>query len=366
MNITIEREKLLKPLTLIAGVVEKRQTLPILANVYFGLDTGILTIVGTDLEIEITDVLEDITGERGEFTVTARKILDICKALPSEANIKMDLKQDKLVLRSGKSRFTLQTLPAKDFPKLETESWTNEFRIEQRQLKDLLEKTSFSMAHQDVRYYLNGLMLETSQNKLRAVATDGHRLAKSEIDIDNNAIEQKQFIVPRKAILELTRLLESEEETATLKFNNSHMCVSFGNLVFISKLIDGRFPDYDEVISPNLAISLEMNRHQFLDILTRASILTNEKFRGVKVTLENENMLVTAHNPEQEEAIDEMPIDYTGENMEIGFNVTYLIDALRVIDTESVEFRLNDPNSSCTLNRVGGSETQYLVMPMRI
>ena len=188
MNITIEREKLLKPLTLIAGVVEKRQTLPILANVYFGLDTGILTIVGTDLEIEITDVLEDITGERGEFTVTARKILDICKALPSEANIKMDLKQDKLVLRSGKSRFTLQTLPAKDFPKLETESWTNEFRIEQRQLKDLLEKTSFSMAHQDVRYYLNGLMLETSQNKLRAVATDCHRLAKSEIDIDNNAI----------------------------------------------------------------------------------------------------------------------------------------------------------------------------------
>ena len=369
MNIIIQREKLLKPLSLIAGVVEKRQTLPILANVYFQFKSGFLTIIGTDLEIEITDKLENVDGKSdGECTVTARKILDICKALPADAMIEMSVKADKLLLRSGKSRFSLQTLAAKDFPKLETENWINEFNIGQKGFKRLLEKTSFSMANQDVRYYLNGLMLETSQNKLKAVATDGHRLAKSEIAIENELIEQKQFIVPRKAIVELNRLLDADDQNqkAVVKFNNNHICVSFENIVFISKLIDGRFPDYNEVMAPNLDILLEVNRNQLLDILSRVSILTNETFRGVRVALNKDNLVVTSHNPEQEESVDEMPIDYSGDEMEIGFNVMYLIDSLRAISSENVEFRLKDPGSSCTLNATDDQNTQYLVMPMRI
>lgn len=365
MKIQIERERLLKPLGYVTSVVEKRQTLPILGNIYFTKEKNSLTLVGTDLETEITTRIDDAQGSDGACTITAKKLYDICRTLPEEATIHIEAQGDKATVRSGRSRFTLQTLPAADFPRLETADWEIAIEIDQTQFRGLLDKTAFAMAQQDVRYYLNGCLLEIGPERLRAVATDGHRLAKSDIRIEAAVEQVRQAIVPRKAILELIRLLEGEGKV-TLEMDNSHLRIKAGTIVFTTKLIDGRFPDYGKVIPENLSTHLLVDRGAFYDILARTSILTNEKFRGVRLALAPGVMTVTAHNPEQEEAVDEMAVDYEGEALEIGFNVGYLMDALRALTTGQVDFGLQDPNSSCTVQAPGREETLYLVMPMRI
>ncbi len=366
MKLEIERDRLLKPLTQVAGVVERRQTLPILANILFRLDGDRLTLTGTDLEIEVTNIVEAVGGEEGACTVTARKALDICRALPEGAMVKFEADGDKAVIRSGRSRFTLQALPAAEFPSLETTQWEERFQLSQGAMRSLLESTAFSMAHQDVRYYLNGLLFDISGPLLTAVATDGHRLAKSQVSMSAPEADARQAIVPRKAVLELTRFLEDSETQLEVAFNANHIRVSVGGTVFTSKLIDGRFPDYAAVIAPKLNVSLLLDRVELHDTLMRAAILTNDKFRGVRVNIADGRLLVTAHNPEQEEATDEMPIDYEGTEIEIGFNVTYLMDAVKALHTENIEVRLQDANSGCTLNAPGDASTLYLVMPMRL
>ncbi len=366
MKLSIERERLLKPLGQVTSVVERRQTLPILGNVYLRVDDRTLVLTGTDLETEVTTQIENVDGGDGECTVAARKFYEICRVLPEDAVIKMAAKGERLKIESGNSRFTLQTLAAANFPRLETDTWDGEFRLEQGKLKQLIEKTAFSMAQQDVRYYLNGLLLETESESLRAVATDGHRLAMSRIAVDGGVGETRQSIVPRKAVLELGRYLEDSSSKASVGINPNHICVKAGPLVFTSKLIDGRFPDYEKVIPKDLSTHLAIERGELYNILSRAAILTNEKFKGVRLSLSTGRLSVSAQNPDHEEASDEMAVDYDGGDLEIGFNVGYLMEALRNLNSDKVDLGLQDPNSSCTVGVAGDESTLYLVMPMRL
>lgn len=366
MKLSIERDRLLKPLGQVSSVVERRQTLPILGNVYLRFDDRSLVLTGTDLETEVTALVDNVDGGDGECTVAARKLYEICRALPEDAVIKLAADGDRAHIQSGKSRFTLQTLAGSNFPRLETEKWDREFEVKQGELKKLLESTAFSMAQQDVRYYLNGLLLETEAQTLRAVATDGHRLAMSEIKVERDIGDPRQSIVPRKAVLELGRYLEESSKIVTVAMNPNHIRIKAGSFVFTSKLIDGRFPDYEKVIPKNLSTHLEVERNELYGILARAAILTNEKFKGVRLNLSRNRLLVSAHNPDQEEASDEMQVDYDGGELEIGFNVGYLMEALRILGGEKVDLGLQDPNSSCTVGAPGDESTLYLVMPMRL
>jgi DNA polymerase-3 subunit beta len=366
MKLSIQRDQLLKPLTYIAGVVERRQTLPILSNAYLRLEGDQLSITGTDLEVEVITRTDGVAGTEGEVTVGARKLLDICRALPEGSDLKLALDGEKVVIQSGRSRFSLQTLPSSDFPKLEAEDWETEFTVGQGELKRLFERTAFSMAQQDVRYYLNGLLLDLGGARIRAVATDGHRLARSEINIEEPVKGTRQVIVPRKAVMELARFLEDSQAQVNVALNPNHIRVSLPNVVFTSKLIDGRYPDYEKVIPSNMPTRLLVDHEEFRDTLGRAAILTNDKFRGVRLSVAPGRLMVTAHNPEQEEACDEMPIEYDGGEFDIGFNVTYLIEAVNALRGEVVEFRLKDQGSSCVLVDPDDASTLYLVMPMRL
>lgn len=368
MNIEIETSRLLKPLALINGVVERRQTIPILSNVFLRMEGGALTLIGTDLEVEITLQLQDVTGEDGECTLAARKLYDICRALPDSATVTIEPGDDgnNAQVRSGRSRFKLQTLPAGDFPKIDTKDWEERIRIRGSELDSLLDATAFSMAQQDVRYFLNGVLLEIEGDALRAVATDSHRLAKSEIALSDGDHEHRQSIVPRKAVLEMQRFLENRGDELVMEINPNHIRVRNETSTLTAKLIDGRFPDYRAVIAQRLSTTLEHDRLELIHVLSRASILTNEKFRNVRLNLKPGLLVVTAHNPEQEEANDEVEIAYDGEELDIGFNVDYVLDALKAISSENVEIKLQDTNNSCALQAPGEERTLYLIMPVRL
>lgn len=366
MNITIQREDLLKPLASVAGVVERRQTLPILANVLVRFDGSTLRLTGTDLEVEVTAVGLGASGMGGETSVSARKLLDICRALPAKANLDLRLEGEKVVIKSGRSRFTLLTMPSGDFPSIETTQWDQTIRVGQKDLKTLLAKTHFCMAQQDVRYYLNGLLLELSSSRLRGVATDGHRLALAETALTGATGNDRQVIVPRKGVVELMRFLDDSEAMVELQLSANHVRAELQGLTFTSKLIDGRFPDYTKVIPASQARVIAVPRTAFIETLNRVAILSNEKYRGVRVALSAGRMGITAHNPEQEEASEEIAIDYTGGDLEIGFNVMYLSEAVAALDSESVEFGVTDANSSCTIRAPGDKSRVYVVMPMRL
>ncbi|MEJ2106047.1 MAG: DNA polymerase III subunit beta [Acidiferrobacteraceae bacterium] len=366
MEISISRDALMKPLAQVAGVVERRQTLPILAYALIRFDGNRMTLVGTDLEVEVLAATSEAKGTAGELTMPARKLLDICRSLPAEAPIKISLKGEKAIVSSGRSRFTLTTMPSADFPGIEPSEWTEEMDIAQGVLKDMLEATQFCMAHQDVRYYLNGLLLELEKGKLRAVATDGHRMAMKELDLDTDGSETRQVIVPRKGVLELTRFLDDSDTPVRIQLGTNHIRVALPDLTFTSKLIDGRFPDYTKVIPQNQTKEILADRQELRDALSRAAILSNEKYRGVRLTLGDKSLKVTAHNPEQEEAEEELTVDYSGEALEIGFNVTYLIEAMNTLDSDQVKLGLSDSNSSCTLVSPADSSSLYVIMPMRL
>lgn len=369
MNIKLSKGALLKPLTYVSSVVEKRQTLPILSNVLIQFDgKNRLSLTGTDLEVEVITYCDDVSGETGELTINARKLYDITRSLPDDAEISITSGDNgKSIIRSGKSRFTVQTLPVDDFPKIETEQWNQTWKLPASTFKQALTRTSFAMAQQDVRFYLNGLLLVSDSEKMTTVATDGHRLAKTEIQLSSKSTDSDiQAIVPRKAITELNRMMDDIDDEISVSFNANHMRVELDSVIFTSKLIDGRFPDYEKVIPKNQDKSVLIDRHELQNTLNRAAILTNEKFRGVRLIISKDKMSVSANNPDQEEAFDEIKIEYTGEDIEIGFNVGYMLEALNVIHSEKVEILLSDANSSGTLRAPGDAETVYIVMPMRL
>ena len=366
MKFTIDRESLLKPLQQVIGVVERRQTLPVLCNLLIVAGKGELQMTATDLEVEIQSSSSLEVKEAGEITLPARKLIDICKALPEEAKIELSIKDQKAQIRSGRSRFSLATLPAADFPVVDKIQSDCEFSIAQNKLKELIDRTQFSMAQQDVRYYLNGLMLEIDRGLLRAVATDGHRLALCDMEVDIDTANPRQVIVPRKGIQELQRLLEDSEQPVGVEIGSNHIRVRSDAVCFTSKLVDGRFPDYERVLPKGGDKHVRANRELFRQALSRTSILSNEKYRGIRLNLEQNNIRIQAHNPEQEEADEEFEVDYQGASLEIGFNVTYLLDVLGTVRSDEVEITLSDSNSSCLIRQPGTEQYRYVVMPMRL
>lgn len=368
MKFSITREALLKPLNLAAGVVERRQTLPILSNVLLALEAETLSITGTDLEVELIGraKLEQSPEAAGEITVPARKLVDICKALPDGSRIDFALDNQRLVVRSGRSRFTLSTLPASDFPSVENSPASIELSLQQGDLKRLIERTSFAMAQQDVRYYLNGMLWEVRSDRLRTVATDGHRLAMCTLDLPDEQRESVQVILPRKGVLELSRLLMVDDDAVRVVVGSNHFRAYAGEFQFTSKLVDGKFPDYERVLPRASTKTIYAERDEMKQAFSRASILSNEKYRGVRLLLESGSLHILANNPEQEEAEDEVSIDYQGDGLEIGFNVSYLLDVLSVLNGPNVQLSLSDANSSALLQEAESGDSLYVVMPMRL
>ena len=366
MKTTIKREDLLGPLQQVIGAVERRQTLPILGNVLLKSTGGDITVTATDLEIEMVSSVPAEGSEDFQTTIPARKLLDICKALPEGSTINFNIDENRVSLNSARSRFTLASLPARDFPGLDEIEEQLAFSIPQSQFKSLFDKTSFAMAQQDVRYYLNGILLELSAGKIKLVATDGHRLALSEVELDTGVEDDRQLIIPRKAVLELARLLDASDSPAKCVLSQNHLRVEAGDLVFTTKLIDGKFPDYQRVIPVDGNKTMEVDRETLKQSMSRIAILSNEKYRGIRLTLSNGNLSIQANNPDQEEAEEELQVDYDEADMEIGFNVTYLIDVLNVLNSEKVQIRLKDSNSSAIMSDSKDSSSLYVVMPMRL
>lgn len=367
MHFTIQREALLKPLQLVAGVVERRQTLPVLSNVLIKVESRQLSLTGTDLEVELVGRVElAAEAQAGEITVPARKLLDICKSLPSESQIDMRLEGERLLVKAGRSKFTLSTLPAHDFPAVQADGDEKSISVPQGKLRRLIERTSFAMAQQDVRYYLNGMLLEVTAGQLRVVATDGHRLAMSVFQTAVEVDGSQQVIVPRKGILELARLLTAPEEFVTIVLGQHHIRAMTGDFTFTSKLVDGKFPDYQRVLPRNGDKIVTAGRQSLREALSRTAILSNEKYRGIRLVLAASLLKIQANNPEQEEAEEEVQVDYNGTSMEVGFNVSYLLDVLGVMTADKVRITLADANSSALLQEADNSDSTYVVMPMRL
>ncbi|OIO74559.1 MAG: DNA polymerase III subunit beta [Gallionellaceae bacterium CG1_02_56_997] len=361
----IEKEALLKPLQVVVGVVERKQTMPILSNILIEKENGKIRLTATDLEIQITNIIETDDDSSAAITVGGKKLQDILRILPDQSKISIEVKENKAQIKSNKSRFNLQTLPAQDFPKLSNQLQnTNKITLSQNALKLLLGSIQYAMAQQDVRYYLNGVLLGVEGNKLKAVATDGHRLAYNAITIEADLAKQ-EIIIPRKAVMELAKLLADDDSAIELEFSDQQLKTSFSGIQLITKLIEGKFPDYQRVI-PDYSNHLSMNRTLVQQALQRAAILSNEKFRGVRFVLTEKNLSVISSNSEQEEAQVEIETDYHGEAIDIGFNVNYLLDGLNSINSEQAIFSFGSPNSSILITSPDNQEFRYVVMPMRI
>lgn len=366
MKIKISRETLLPVLQAANNVVERRQTLPILSNLLCVADGTQLKLTATDLEVELICTVDVVAQRDGIVAVPARKLFDICRALPPEAELQLEDDGNKIKVTSGRSRFSLATMPAEEFPGIGSFEAAAEFDVGAEVLSDLLESTHFAMAHQDVRYYLNGLLLELGENRIRAVATDGHRLALTDKPVDLKLTAPRQCIVPRKGVLELVRLLNGAGESVSIRVGENHLSVSTGKQSLTTKLVDGRFPDYERVIPRESDNRVVADRELLRAGLSRASILSNEKFRGIRLILRKNLLTAVAHNPEQEEAQEEIEVDYSGDNLEVGFNVSYLLDVLGVMRSEQVRLDLLDANSSCLMHAPEDLGSRYVVMPMRL
>lgn len=367
MKLTISRESLLTPLQAIAGVVERKQTMPVLSNVLLVAEDNTLTLTGTNLEVELVARITPVhIDQPGQITVPARKLSDICRALGNEAPIEINLEGDRLHLRSGASSFTLSTLPAEHFPNVEEDSESFHLDLPQRDLRAMLDATAFAMAQQDVRYYLNGLLLEMEPDHLRAVATDGHRLAMSVCNVATGVSESRQLIVPRKGVQELIRLMDDVELPMTLVFGDTHLRATIGAYTFTSKLIEGKFPDYNRVIPRGGDKVMMADRNTLKNTLQRAGILSHENIRGVRLNLNPGELQIFANNPDQEQAEDALAVDYQGESLQIGFNVGYLVDVLNALDDEQVKVTLSDANSSALIESENDPNSIYVVMPMRL
>jgi DNA polymerase III subunit beta len=362
------QERVLHVLQSVAGIVERRHTLPILANVLIRKTGQVLQFTTSDLEIQIRTEA-DLEGDAGTFTTTvgARKLIDILRSMPNDQTVSLESNQNKLILKGGKSRFTLQTLPAEDFPLVqESSSFGPVFSVPQKILKQLLHQVSFSMAVHDIRYYLNGILFVAEGKQLSLVATDGHRLAFASATLESDVQQRQEVILPRKTVLELQRLLSDKEGSIEMQFASNQAKFSFDGMEFVTKLVEGKFPDYNRVIPKGHKNSVTLGRLPLLACLQRTAILTSEKFKGVRLNLEPGVLRVASSNAEQEEAVDELEIDYSGDAIEIGFNVTYLMDVLGNMDQDMVRIDLADSNSSALVTIPDHEQFKYVVMPMRI
>ena len=367
MKINIERDDLLGPLQAVNNVVERRQTLPILSNVLINAETGgEISFTATDMEVEIIVHARATVEKAGAVTVPARKFLDICRALPSEASVRFDTEGEKAKIQSGRSRFLLATQSPAEFPSIGSFESVVDIDLPTATLRALIDGTQFAMAHQDVRYYLNGLLFEINPNAIRTVATDGHRLALCDKDIEAAKLEPTQIIVPRKGVAEISRLLSAANDSVGLSFGSNHLKVNSAQQSLTTKLVDGRFPDYERVIPQGSDKHVIADREMLKAGLSRASILSNEKFRGVRIVLSENQLTAIAHNPDQEEAEEQIEVEYAGGELEIGFNVSYLIDVLSVLKSTTVRLEFIDANSSCLLVDPDEETARYVVMPMRI
>ena len=366
MNIQINREILLKPLTSVTSIVEKRHTLPILSNLLLETKQNKIHLTATDLEMQISLSVESATDSDFSTTISAKKLLDICRSLPDSSEINMATTDSRISLKAGKSRFNLQTLPAADYPVMtKAQGESTLVTLGQRQLKDLLKQVEFAMAQQDIRYYLNGLLFEVSSNRLNIVGTDGHRLSFTSTELKQNYAKQ-DIILPRKTVIELIKLLDDSDEDVHIELANNQVNFNFNNIKLISKVIDGKFPDYNRVIPINHQNTFTTSRVSVLLAMQRASILSNEKYRGIRMVLSNNNLKLISTNSDQEEAEEELEINYIGDNLDIGFNVTYLIDVLNNSNCEQATFSFADANSSCLVTIPSNKDYKYVVMPMRI
>jgi DNA polymerase III subunit beta len=361
------QDKLLSLLQSVCGIVERRHTLPILANVLLRKTADSMQLTTSDLEIQIR-TSASMDGDAGNFstTVGARKLIDILRTMPADQTVSLESAQNKLILKGGKSKFTLQTLPAEDFPLVqEAANFGPAFSVPQKTLKNLLGQVSFAMAVHDIRYYLNGILFVAEGKQLAIVATDGHRLAFASAQLDVE-VPKQEVILPRKTVLELQRLLSDSEGEINMQFAGNQAKFSFGVMEFVTKLVEGKFPDYNRVIPKNHKNIITVGRAALLATLQRTAILTSDKFKGVRLNIDPGTLRVAANNAEQEEAVDEIDIDYTGDSIEIGFNVTYLIDVLANMEQEMARIELSDSNSSALFTLPEDSSFKYVVMPMRI
>lgn len=365
--IKINKEEFLKPLQAVAGIVERRHTLPILSNVLIQIEESELSFIATDLEIQITAITPHAGNrESSAITVSAKKLQDIVRALPDNAEITFDSKDSRLQLKAGKSQFNLQTLPADDFPKLAlSDEEVSEITLPQRTLRHLFNQVQYAMAQQDIRYYLNGLLVVLEPGMVKVVATDGHRLSLAAMEAPS-IHQMVDAILPRKTVTELIKLLADVDDDVKVRLGKNLVTFSFGNINLVSKVIEGKFPDYNKVVPSNYQNHVLLDRLTLLRAMQRAAILSNEKFRGVRLVLTQNSLRVICNNTEQEEAEEEIEINYTNEPLDIGFNVTYLLDVLNNIDTSEVDCSFGDPNSSCLITVPGDDRFKYVVMPMRI
>jgi len=365
MKIDVKRDDLLQSLQSIIGVVERKQTMPILSNILINIKADHYSLTATDLEVELISHVYSDNENEFSFTAPGRKLLDICRALPSSSSILIESKDNKIQVSSGKSKFNLTTLPENEFPLIKDIQSNNEIIIKQDRLKQIIDKTHFSMAQQDVRYYLNGLLIELESKKIRAVATDGHRLALSSSTTADENEGGTQVILPRKGVMELQRLLDGQNEIK-VALGDNHIQVKFETVSFTSKLIDGKFPEYGRVIPSNTENKLKANKNDLKIALSRAAILSNEKYRGIRLIIKTNELTIQAHNPEQEKAEESIAIEYEGNDIEIGFNVTYLIDALNAVGSDEVILSVVDNNSSCLISDPEDETSKFVIMPMRL
>ena len=366
MQLTIQREAFLKPLQQVISVVERRKTIPVLGNLLLRVAENSLFMTGTDSEVEILASVTVQNQDDYAITIPARKCFDLVRALPDGSNIQLSLNGDRIVLKTAQSRFTLVTLPSSEFPSLDDITFEETITLPENVLGNLLGSTAFAMANQDVRFYLNGMLLDVREKTLRCVTTDGHRLALKETRLDNLVASRKQIIIPRKGVNEIIGLLESGDGQVDLSFGKNHLRVSRDNVVLTTKLIDGRFPDYEAAIPLNADKQITLDRQLLRGALQRAAILSNEKYRGVSLEFLPGKLRLVAHNPEQEEAVEELDTNSVLSDLSVGFNVGYLLDALASLQGQKVRLCLRDAQSSCLIQEENDEDTRHVIMPLRI
>ena len=366
MKFIINREEILTPLQQIVSVIEKRQTMPILSNVLIVIDDDQLILTGTDLEIQIIAKINITSATPGSITVPARKFLDICRLLPNGAEIKFEQQDDKVKILSNRSRFSLSCLPADNYPEFSESELENQFFINAGKFKKALDKTVFCMANQDVRYYLNGLLLNISNSKIKLVASDGHRLSIYEDTLDEGTGYEARIILPRKGVLELSRLLDDPDAELKVEFSNNNIRIFIKNLIFSAKLVDSKYPDFGKVFQQEFFNPIHIQKQILKDALTRVAILSNEKFKGVTLDITPDSLRISTHNPEHDEAEEELVIEYEGEPLSIAFNAQYLLDAVSNLDSEIAVLTIASNASSCFIDEPNVCVYKFIVMPMRI
>jgi DNA polymerase-3 subunit beta len=366
MKFIINREEILTPLQQIVSVIEKRQTMPILSNVLIVIDDDQLILTGTDLEIQIIAKINITSATPGSITVPARKFLDICRLLPTGAEIKFEQLDDKVKILSNRSRFSLSCLPADNYPEFSESELENQFFINAGKFKKALDKTLFCMANQDVRYYLNGLLLNISNSKIKLVASDGHRLSIYEDTLDEGTGYEARIILPRKGVLELGRLLDDPDAELKVEFSNNNIRIFIKNLIFSAKLVDSKYPDFGKVFQQEFFNPIHIQKQILKDALTRVAILSNEKFKGITLDITPDSLRISTHNPEHDEAEEELVIEYEGEPLSIAFNAQYLQDAVSNLDSEIAVLTIASNASSCFIDEPNVCVYKFIVMPMRI